>query len=416
MLAQLNIQVFEHESLRIGQKGFEEAHWNALIKLNELHDGKYFGIIHKGIKFSEYVGVIQVNNATIEILPKVDKSEDTDWKSVLIAMMKACKKLNPKSHGDANVSKQNLSLLELYFDMYLNEVNQLMRKGLIKQYRKESKNVKALKGKLEFANHLRENLIHKERFYTNHQVYDKDHLVHQILAKAIGVIKSLSKGSFVYDKCLRTELSFPEVSDISVNYSLFERLSLNRKTQPYEKALDIARLILLNYSPDIRGGKEKMLALLFDMNTLWEEYVLRMLQKASKSHKGMLVTGQAKKRFWETRTVRPDIVIKYNDETIIIDTKWKRITNNKASIEDLRQMYVYNKYWGAKKSMLLYPKGDLEKQNVVGTYYTDVENEKDPENSCEIGYLDVIKDGKLSEDWAENFIDSLSTKEVGDVE
>ena len=404
MLSQLNIQVFEHESLRIGQKGFEEAHWNALIKLNELHEGKYFGIIHKGIKFSSFVGVIQVNNATIEILPKVDKSEDTDWKSVLIAMMKVCKKLNPNSHGDANVSKQNLSLLELYFDMYLNEVNQLMRRGLIKQYRKESKNVKALKGKLEFANHLRSNLIHKERFYTNHQVYDKDHLVHQILAKAIGVIKSLSKGSFVYDKCLRTELSFPEVSDISVNYSLFERLSLNRKTQPYEKALDIARLILLNYSPDIRGGKEKMLALLFDMSTLWEEYVLRILQKASKSHEGMLVTGQAKKRFWETRTVRPDIVIKFNGETTIIDTKWKRITNNKASIEDLRQMYVYNKYWGAKKSMLLYPKGDLDKQNIVGTYYTDIDNEKDPANSCEIGYLDVIKDGKLSMDWAGGFL------------
>jgi 5-methylcytosine-specific restriction enzyme subunit McrC len=101
-------------------------------------------------------------------------------------------------------------------------------------------------------------------------------------------------------------------------------------------------------------------------------------------------------------------VIEYNDETIIIDTKWKRITNNKASIEDLRQMYVYNKYWGAKKSMLLYPKSDLEKENVIGTYYTDIENEKDPENSCEIGYLDVIKDGRLSDDWAGEFLVSLN--------
>ena len=407
MLSKLNIQVFEHETLRIGQKGFEETHWTALMKLNDLHNGKYFRSEHKAIKFSSYVGVIQVDNATIEILPKVDKSEDTDWRSVLIAMMKACKKLNTKSHSDANLSRQNLNLLDLYFDMYLNEVNQLMRKGLIKQYRKESKNVKALKGKLEFANHLRDNLIHKERFYTNHQVYDKDHLIHQILAKAIGVIKAQSKGSFVYDKCLRTELSFPEVSNISVNYSLFDKLSLNRKTQPYEKALDIARLILLNYSPDIKGGKEKMLAILFDMNTLWEEYVLRMLQRAAKAHDGMKVTGQAKKRFWETRTIRPDIVIEFKDETTIIDTKWKRSTNNKASIEDLRQMYVYNKYWGAKKSMLLYPKGDLEKENVIGTYYTDVDNEKDPENSCEIGYLNVIKEGKLSEDWADCFLDNL---------
>jgi 5-methylcytosine-specific restriction enzyme subunit McrC len=402
----LNIQVFEHQSLRIGDQDFTKDHWESLIKLNELHEGKYFSVIHRGIKFSEYVGVIQVNDATIEILPKVDKGSDDKekWKGFLISMMKACKKLSPKSHGTANVSKQNLSLLELYFDMYLNEVNQLTRQGLIKQYRKESKNVKALKGKLEFSNHIKENLIHKERFYTNHQVYDKDHQIHQILSKAIGVIKLMSKGSFVHDKCLRTKLSFPEVKDIAVNYAIFDRITLNRKTQHYEKALEIARLILLNYSPDIRGGKEKMLALLFDMNTLWEEYVLRMLQIASKNESGMIITGQARKKFWEGRYVKPDIVIEYKGVTTVIDTKWKRVFNNRASIEDLRQMYVYNKYWGAQKSMLLYPKDDLSKQNITGSYYQEDSQIKDEENQCEIGYLNIVKENQLNSDWAKEFL------------
>lgn len=404
MSKKLTIQVFEHESLRVGNKGFEEKHWNALIKLNELHDGKYFSVIHKGIKFSEFVGVIQVDNLALEVLPKIDKEENTDWREVLIAMMKACQKLSPDSHGDANVKKQNLSLLELYFDLFLNEVNQLIRLGLIKQYRKETKNVKALKGKLEFAGHLKKNLVHKENFYTTHQVYDKDHLIHQILSKALEVIQSLSKGSFLNDKCLRVQMSFPEVQTINVSTALFDKLNLNRKTEPYAKALELARLILLNYSPDIRGGKEKMLALLFSMNTLWEEYVLRVLQKASKSFEGMKISGQAKKKFWESRTVRPDIVIEYQEETIVVDTKWKRISKNRASIEDLRQMYVYNKYWGAKKSMLLYPKGGDEKENIVGSYYSDSTQEKDNENNCEIGYLDVIKGGRLDSDWASGFL------------
>lgn len=404
------IQVFEHESLRVGQKGFTDEQWDALIKLNELHEGKYFNIIHKGVKFTEYVGVIQTKGITLEILPKIDKEEDTDWREVLIAMLKVCKKLSPDAQGEAKVKRQNLNLLELYFELFLNEVNQLTRLGLIKQYRKETKNVKALKGKLEFAGHLNKNIIHKERFYTTHTVYDHNHKLHQILNEALLVISNITNGSFLNDKCRRVMMSFPEVERLSVNAALFEKLTLNRKSKPYEKAIELARLILLNYSPDIRGGKEKMLALLFDMNTLWEEYVLRVLQKASKGFEGMKVSGQAKKKFWESRTVRPDIVIEYNGVTSIIDTKWKRVFNNRASIEDLRQMYVYNKYWGAQKSMLLYPQGGTDKSNITGSYYKDVTNEKDENNSCEIGYLDVIENGKLNSDWGQAFISNhLST-------
>lgn len=399
-----NIQVFEHESLRIGQKGFNDKHWNSLIKLNELHENKYFNVIHRGIKFNEYVGVIQADGIILEILPKVDKEEGTDWREVLIAMLKVCKKLSPDVKGEAKVKRQNLNLLELYFELFLNEVNQLIRLGLIKQYRKETNNVKALKGKLEFAGHLQRNSIHKERFFTTHTVYDHNHELHQILNEALLVISNITNGSFLNDKCRRIILSFPDVERIRVTTTTFDKLTLNRKAKPYSKAIELARLILLNYSPDIRGGKEKMLALLFDMNNLWEEYVLRILQKAAINFDSMQVTGQAKKKFWENRTVRPDIVIDYKGVTSIIDTKWKRVYNDRVSIEDLRQMYVYNKYWGGKKSMLLYPASDSKKSNLKGSYYTDITNKKDVLNSCEIGYLDIIDNGKLSTDWGVSFI------------
>jgi 5-methylcytosine-specific restriction enzyme subunit McrC len=303
MLKENTIQVFEHSFLPIEGK-FEQRHFVALSKLNALHNYQYFDLKHNGIVFKQFVGVIQVDGLTIEILPKIDKNESESaenkqkWQSALIEMLRVTRKLKVQKVGEADVSKQSIHLLDIYFEWFLSEVQLLIHQGLIKQYYKETSNVKALKGKLEFAGHLSKNLVHKERFYTTHQVYDKDHLVHQVLSQALYIIETFSKGTYLYSKCKTTQLNFPEVKSIQANEATFSRLPQNRKTAPYETALAIARLIILNYAPNIKSGSEQMLALLFDMNSLWEEYILIRLKQAA-NDKGFKVYGQNSKGFWK---------------------------------------------------------------------------------------------------------------------
>lgn len=398
------IQVFEHQTLYYGREyggvPFTQKQFDALAKLNVLHDNKYFTLVHKGIKFSQYVGVVQIDTLTIEILPKADQiSGDANvWRNVLIEMLRSTRKLKVNQVGQAHVSKQNIHLLDIYFDWFMREVETLIRRGLIKKYYKETKNVSALKGKLEFAGHISKNLVHKERFYTTHQIYDKDHQIHQILNLALMIIEQLSKGSYLYAKCKSVQLDFPEVSEIKCNAATFDRLILNRKTKPYETALEIARLIILNYAPNISSGSERMLALLFDMNSLWEDYILVQLKKAA-INKPYEVEGQRSKAFWGSMTLRPDIVIKENGETkIIIDTKWKQIEGNKPSINDLRQMYVYNDHWGSEVAVLLYP-GSGEDQFFCQKFLF-------PDHSCGILKMDVIDaEGNLDQRIGERILE-----------
>jgi len=387
------ISVFEHERLRVGEKGFNQTHLDALLKLNDLHEGKYFQPIAKGIKFNQYVGVIQVDGLSIEINPKADKDDDRNlWKGVLLNMLRACGRLKASSSGPARVRRQNLNLLEVYFELYLLELEGLIRRGLIKQYRKRTHNVYALKGKLEFAGNIQKNLVHKERFYTTHQVYDTEHLIHEVLFVALQIVDQFTRGTRLYDHCKRTQFSFPELSPRKISKELLDRIRLNRKSKGYSYALELARLIILHYSPDIVSGKKKMLSLLFDMNELWEEYVFKMLRKLCQGS-DIEVTAQDQKSFWGYNSLRPDIILKKGNKTYVVDTKWKRPTNSAASIQDLRQMYAYCRFWDAEKALLLYP-GEYDspefKAFKTDDFHFYKQEIKPIDHSCKMGYVSVL--------------------------
>src|SRR5690554_2570283 len=117
---------------------------DALVKLNEVNDFQYFDPVYNGIKFKHFVGVIQVDGLSIEILPKADKEGNGDfWRDVLIQMLKTCGRLKPETTGGANVRRQHFNLLEVYFDLYLTEIEKLIRLGWVKQYRYQTGHVKA---------------------------------------------------------------------------------------------------------------------------------------------------------------------------------------------------------------------------------------------------------------------------------
>ncbi len=403
-----SINVFEHGRLLIGEQGFKQNHWDAFVKLNTVHNNEYFDVLHNGLRFKQYVGVIQVDGLLVNIHPKADKDDSNDkWKDVLLQMLKACGKIKAETAGNANLKKQHINLLEVYFEYFLKELDQLIHSGLVKKYRKETSNVKALKGKLDFAGNIRQNLIHKERFYTTHQIYDANHKLHQVLSHALEIVGQFTRAIRLNDKCKRTQLAFPEVDSIKPSLQLLESIKINRMTAPYERALELAKLIILNYSPDINHGQQKMIALLFDMNLLWEEYVLKSLKKYSINHpeEDWYITGQEPKTFYSSqRRIRPDIVLRKGGNTIIIDTKWKRPTNKVASIEDLRQMYVYARFWNTNKVVLLYPGDHFD------SGYKPYPNQNDHEvefHQCKIAMVNVLSNSRLSEKLAEDIIELI---------
>lgn len=405
-----HIVVYEHQSLRLGQLvngvEFNDIILSSLQKYYGEKGVPYYGLIHKGVKFNEFVGVIQVGDHLIEVLPKADKStehNDVYWRDMLIGMMRAVGSFDIKVTSQSSLKIKPNHILDVYIEMFIREVEYLLHNGLIKKYRKTEGNTTALKGNLLFSKHIQQNLTHQERFYVRHTTYDVEHPLHFIIYKALCLLKQINTNASLHSSIGALLLYFPQMPSINVTEATFNKLVYNRKSIIYKNAIEIARLLLLQYHPDVSKGSNNVLALMFDMNKLWEQFVYVSLRK----HKadGTTINSQSSKYFWKPengsrRTIRPDIVIESNGERIVLDTKWKQLDDYQISVEDLRQMYVYHKFYDAKRVALVYPG---YKTQTIGNYITPQTQQVD---DVECSLLPISIDKNIR-DWQKKMSDTI---------
>ncbi len=365
------IQVFEHTALSVKEEGFKDTHFRALVSYNERHGNRFFAIGLNRIHFRNYVGVIQVGNLTIEVLPKADKDPASEvakekWQKALIDMLRQAGCIRVESMSDAHLRLRSASLLDIFFESFLAEVDDLTHHGLVRKYRQTCGNLCALKGRILFQQQATKNLAHRERFFTAHVLYDRDNPFNQILRAALEVLIRVSPNAHLVGFASGLSHLFEDVGEIAVTNQTFERLPFTRNTERYRRALQLARLILLNYCPDICGGRENVLAILFDMNALFERFVYAQLKReeARQTPSRVSFKAQVRRRFWTAegmqKTIRPDIIAQIgtggSSEKVVMDTKWKIPGDGKPGDGDLQQMHAYNVQFGARRSFLIYPK------------------------------------------------------------
>ena len=127
------LQVFEHHTLKVDEDStFKMVHFNALEKYGYKTKEKFFSVGNKRIKFSNYVGVIQVKNLTIEVLPKADNKGDDQtskdkWHNALIAMLKECQLIKLNTISNAKLKLKSASILDLYYDLFLSETETICK-------------------------------------------------------------------------------------------------------------------------------------------------------------------------------------------------------------------------------------------------------------------------------------------------
>ena len=190
-------------------------------------------------------------------------------------------------------------------------------------------------------------------------------------------------------------------------------MQFDRNTERYRPALRLARMIILNYSPDVMAGHEDLLAILFNMDQLFEQFVCLQLRHGARQHgyEEIRIRAQQGKTFWMRKQIRPDIMIedyrRYPCRKMILDTKWKLPEASKPNDADLRQIFTYNLHFGADRGALIYPRCFGE-EGCHGAFAQSLALPPGYEHNCEMYYVELFDhEGNLARDTGVRMLQDL---------
>jgi 5-methylcytosine-specific restriction enzyme subunit McrC len=350
------------------------------------------------ISVNNYVGLIQMQNGyQIQVLPKIDFGDNQmgsneDTKKVFLKMLRSMKDFPSKVFNDANLKMDRMTLYEVFINMYLQEVRNLVKHGIKSAYVEREDNLRFFKGKLVVNEQIKQNAAHGERFYVRYDEYLVDRAENRLVKATLLKLQGIST-SAENQKEIRQLLTAFENVQASRNYEKdFAKVVIDRNTKDYDMLIRWAKVFLLNKSFTTFSGGHNARALLFPMEKVFESYVAKQLKKTL-FDLDWDVTAQDRGYYLfdspRQFALRPDIVITRNDGTkVILDTKWKNLIDNPRanygiSQSDMYQMYAYSKKYGTSEIWLLYPSNEAMRN------HDDISFDSDDGVNVKLFFVDV---------------------------
>jgi 5-methylcytosine-specific restriction enzyme subunit McrC len=370
-----------------------EQQFDALKRLITSEDSDHSNLFRYGFErrrevliCQNYVGVICLPDGDqLEILPKTHRrsfstgethSRKKDRRN-LIKMLVATHYLPCKTASTASLDIARMPLLDVFIQLFLDEVNKLVKRGIARQYMEQQENITFLKGKLLVSQQVRHNLVMKHRHYMSYDELSANRAENRLIRSALQWALNRVQGATEHlcQELLFHFSSIPRSKSISQDMMMWQKGRHLRQYEPVRPWID---MIFNQHTPTSVDGSRDMLSLLFPMERVFEDYVAQQLKKQLPEAK---ISAQVRQHSLITHTprttlkqkklfqLRPDLYIEIEDRVIIADTKWKLIDENisdkkyNISEADIYQMLAYNQTYqkhqpGPAEIWLIYPMSD----------------------------------------------------------
>lgn len=328
----------------------------------------------KALRARGVVGVIAAEGCALEILPKIDvagaSEEETNGniRRRLVHMLAVAMDLQIDAGQVTALDWQRETLLEILIKLFSEKLAEALRRGMPRRYLVHADDLPVLRGRLDVTRQFSALATDASRLACQFDALTPDIALNQIMRAATTKLLRIARTAGNQSRLRELTFAYADITDVPVSALPWGNVVLDRTNARWRELLNLARLLLGNRFQTTSSGGADGFSLLFEMNTLFEEYVARSLARAlsgtdlrvvSQGGRLYCLEDDAGRGLFQTR---PDILVKRGSEVVqVVDTKWKRIANRiddakqGVSQGDVYQMMAYGQLYESDRLLLLYP-------------------------------------------------------------
>lgn len=324
-----------------------------------------------------HVGVIETRGGTVvEILPKVEFDSDEDARKVFLKMLRSYRDRDARFVQFDQASIRSLSrfdMLNVFIRLFLDDLLRLTQRGLARHYQNVEDNLPCLRGRIQFAEHIRVNAANGARFYVSFDEFTADRPVNRLIHTTIHRLRTAAHPD--HRQLLhQLRICFADVPRSTRPEVDWERHRIDRSMRHYETVMAWVGLFLFNHGLATFAGEHVNRALLFPMEKVFEDFLVDAFRRYQNAYevraqrpqcpfakRVALATGNDPATLESTPafTMKPDISLLRRDNVcFVLDAKWKVIKDPKQDIaqSDVYQLYSYGRKYGCRTVALIYPR------------------------------------------------------------
>ena len=264
------------------------------------------------------------------------------------------------------VYEEQRSVVEAVIPGFLSHLRRAVGRGVLQGYRTEEDTLQTVRGRVRFADQIRRHYGRCVPAEVTFDDFTADIDENRILKAALRRLRGLRIRSPENRQGLRrynAALSF--VADVEYPAQGGPSITYTRLNEHYRPAVELAQLILRSTSFEFLHGHVSGTAALFDMNKVFENFVVAALRDALQVSERAFVQGAKGKTLRLDQanrvTLKPDISWWHEGVCRFIgDIKYKAVTVTGIKHVDLYQLLAYTTATQLRDGVLIYARGEAE--------------------------------------------------------
>ncbi len=391
------LQVYEYQRLRVGEhyQGHRIDHTliEGLARWRAATAASYWQVDGQSVRFRQYVGIVQMGTWHLEILPKLDQAgvSTSLVADRFIELLEAAGILPELPPLPAQQELRSGGLLDYLIRQYCRQLELLWSRRQ-KCYGSPSLEWHtSVKGPIDWSRQHRRPPGGNLQLPQFIRPYHYEHPLHHFLGSALRIARHYATDRALADRCKALGAYWP-VAERPLQWS--EPPDLPKHWQStYQPAVRLGQLILQLQGASGRFGSQPAGALLFDMHHVFERFLCRQL--ATHRPPQVRLRFQQRHPFWQKQWLQPDIYIERNQDRIIADAKWKILPQGCPEPDDLRQLYVYQRFFEAGRGFMIFPDTTAYRERGPATYEPTIAGEGHAYD-CTLLFVPVLMSGRVN--------------------